>query len=134
MRLITNLIIEKLHQKELKLKKIQISNLIHRFKVKQYGPRNMTLNELKLYCDKHKNVPDDQDEVFVAETYFQPGIEVVDELRIFLTTKRLICMATKANHLCIDANYKLLWLDYPVIVVGTTDLTRSFHSLGLYHL
>lgn len=30
-----------------------------------------------------------------------------------------------------DATYKLVWNGFPVLLVGTTDLYRSFHIFGL---
>jgi hypothetical protein len=30
-----------------------------------------------------------------------------------------------------DATYKLLWQGFPVLIVGTTDLDRHFHSFGM---
>ncbi|RNA14103.1 hypothetical protein BpHYR1_024392 [Brachionus plicatilis] len=127
----TNLIIEKLRMKNFKATKIQIYNLIHRYKINQSESKNTTLNQLRDYCSSHKSTPLDSDQVYIPDTYFRYGLNVLEEFRIFLTTKRLIQMATKANCVHIDVTYKLLWHGLPVIIIGTTDCSHNFHPFGL---
>ena len=31
----------------------------------------------------------------------------------------------------IPSSYKLIWLGFPVLVVGTTDKARQFHPFGI---
>jgi hypothetical protein len=51
--------------------------------------------------------------------------------RFVLTTKRLLRNTLKTKHICADATYKLLWLGFPVLVVGTTDKVKRFHPFGI---
>lgn len=126
-----NGIIDQLYSRRLIATKIQISNLLFRYKTQKFGSRNMTLNELKEWCLKYSSIPENPDEVFVGNTYFLPGPESVLQLRIFLTTKRLLESALKSDHMNLDATYKLLWQGFPVILAGTTDQGRHFHPFGL---
>ena len=50
---------------------------------------------------------------------------------IFLTTKRLISIATKTKIIHSDATYKLIWQGFPLLIVWTTDKARKFHPFGL---
>ena len=53
-------------------------------------------------------------------------------MRLFLTTKHLLRLA--CEHLEVlqaDATYKLLWLNYPVLIIGMSDREKVFHPLGL---
>ncbi|RNA23002.1 hypothetical protein BpHYR1_014999 [Brachionus plicatilis] len=58
---------------------IQIYNLIQRYKKSNYGPANMTLNQLIDYCNAHINLPDNLDEVFIPKTYFEASITEAKE-------------------------------------------------------
>lgn len=52
------------------------------------------------------------------------------EFYLFASTKRLIAMCQKANHLCIDATHKVVYQGFPVFLIGTTDRMRAFHPFG----
>ncbi len=52
-------------------------------------------------------------------------------IRLFFTTKRLLSIALKANHIAIDPTYKLVWQGYPVIQVGSTDKQKHYQPFGL---
>lgn len=109
----TSEIIEKLNQHGLKATSTQIYNLLQRYKTANYGERNMTLNQLKEYCTEHEEIPEDIDQVYIADKFFEAGFTEANEVRVFLTTKRLIQLALHTKHLCIDATYKLLWQGFP---------------------
>jgi hypothetical protein len=49
----------------------------------------------------------------------------------FVSTKRLIRIASTSKKIHADATYKLVWQGFPVFIVGTTDLDRQFHSFGI---
>ncbi|RNA28508.1 hypothetical protein BpHYR1_012213, partial [Brachionus plicatilis] len=119
----------RLHLSEgfVEISQTQITNLIQR--VKKHDEPTMTVEMLKNWCDSHNAIPDDLDEVFaVSEFKITP-----DELtfKIFLTTKRLISFTTKCKHIATDATYKLLWLNFPVLLCGTNDSDNTFHPFGV---
>ena len=40
-------------------------------------------------------------------------------------------IALKTKHICADPTFKLIWLGFPVLVVGTTDKGKHFHPFGI---
>ena len=59
--------------------------------------------------------------------------EDLDEskFRIFISTKRLLKLATKSNNIHADGTYKLIWEGMPVLIIGNSDLDRHFHPFGI---
>ncbi len=53
------------------------------------------------------------------------------KFRFFISSKKLLRLAIGSTHICADGTYKLNWHGFPLIVVGTTDLDRHFHSFGV---
>ena len=113
------------------------------------------LNDFIEFHQRHKEIPEDSDQMFVGNC----EVEVINEegemirlFRIFLTTKRLLTFTNyvslficelncSINHLKInffqnkrvlsDATYKIIVEGYPILTIGTTDQCRSFHPLDL---
>jgi len=53
-------------------------------------------------------------------------------MRIFFTTRHLMALVSKhCKLLQLDATYKLLWLGFPVLIAGFTDMDKVFHPIGL---
>ena len=53
-------------------------------------------------------------------------------VRLFITSKHLLKLASEhCKLLQVDAIYKLLWLGYPVLIIGTRDANNVFHPFGL---
>lgn len=50
---------------------------------------------------------------------------------MFITTKRLISLATEAKHILADATYKLVYEGYPSLTIRTTDKNKNFHHFGI---
>ena len=50
---------------------------------------------------------------------------------IFITTKRLLNLVSRATKIHADATHKLLWQGLPVHIVGTTDLDHHFHPFSV---
>lgn len=48
-----------------------------------------------------------------------------------VSSKLLLKNAIGVDKLHCDATYKLVWNGFPVLLVGTTDLYRSFHIFGI---
>jgi hypothetical protein len=90
-RLTNNEIIASLRRNNCpQLTKAQINNLKSRLRVKRIGAANCCLYELKDWCEKKLLVPRDDDEVFCGGfDYVEEGTTLID-IRIFVTTKRLL--------------------------------------------
>lgn len=85
----------------------------------------INLGDLMEWCKTNSNYPDDIDEPFVLSN--ECNAENVSGFRFCITTPRLLKIISKAEIICIDATYKLNWLGYPLIVLGTVDRQKHFH-------
>jgi len=86
------------------------------------------------------NIPATDDQPFVVSyniNYENEDFDndLLDEnesrFRIFITTKRLLYLASECRHIHADSTYKLNWNGFPVLIVGTTDMNKCFHPFGL---
>ena len=96
------------------------------------------------WCLQHREVPDDVNEPFLAcyqinidgedpENY-PDNIRVVENpvksMRLFITTKHLMKLASQHCSLIqADATYKLVWIGYPVLIIGFSDMDKVFHPI-----
>lgn len=87
------------------------------------------IGEVVAWCEEHSDVPDNSDEPYVVNYEFKAKEE--QYVRIFISTQRLLTIAVRVNHLHADATYKLIYEGYPVLLVGITDMNRSFHPCGI---
>lgn len=133
-------IIEVLHPGFPYLQLKQISNIISLIKKIKYGKTSISLGELNEWCQTNSNIPDNADEPFVTEYNISQTIDIFPEnskheddssFRFFVSSKRLLWNMSYSEKLHIDATYKLNWNGFPVFVVGTTDMNRSFHCIGI---
>ncbi|GBN65539.1 hypothetical protein AVEN_65045-1 [Araneus ventricosus] len=73
----------------------------------------------------------------VEDTPFVLGVNVeVDDgdkhdLKIVISTKRLLRLMIKTEEVQTDATYKLIWQGYPVLIVGSSDMNRTFHPFAI---
>jgi hypothetical protein len=132
--------------------KRQLYYEISKIKTQRYGSRKISLKELNEWLELHSKIPEDEDEPFVVK--FESGCKLVfnglnanlndddedddDEeddfglfFRFFVSTKRLLRIAKDKNYITTDATYKLLWLGFPVLIVGTTCKNCNYHPYGI---
>jgi hypothetical protein len=78
------------------------------------------------------NIDDEVDEndVYDDEIDCNIALELM-KFRVFISSKRLLQMASKANVIQTDATYKLIWNGFPVIIIGTSDMNNVFHPFGI---
>ncbi|GBN13390.1 hypothetical protein AVEN_13845-1 [Araneus ventricosus] len=71
------------------------------------------------------------------DTPFVLGVNVeVDDgdkhdLKIVISMKRLLRLMIKTEGVQTDATYKLIWQGYPVLIVGSSDMNRTFHPFAI---
>jgi hypothetical protein len=130
--------------------KSKLKNFIAQYKKEKYGPTVISLGELEQWSIDSSAIPDQEDEAFVVNhkiVYEDDYDEEMDEedeetesddedtdensFYIFISTKRLLKLASNSTKIHADATYKLIWQGFPVLIVGTTDLDRHFHPFGL---
>lgn len=115
----------------------QISNLVAY--TKRINGSEWHMGQLVEYFESHSSVPEDLDEPFVvdyqtlAHDQVEAEFEVGNQLRYFVSTKRLIQLLTFLNNsvLHADATYKLVWKSLKAFVIGLSDKARVFHPLGI---
>ena len=118
----------------------QLNNFLVHYRKRKYGSHTISLGELEQWCEENSNVPNDEYQAFVVsykimyddEDYEDDEEETSERIfRFFLSSVHLLNIVSVATHICADATYKLVWQGFPVLVIGTTDLNKTFHPLGL---
>ncbi len=87
------------------LTKPQINNLKSRMKQKRIGTANCLLYQLKEWAERKSLIPDDEDEIFCGGFDFVEENDVLIDLRIFVTTKRLIALIKISHKTYADGNF-----------------------------
>ncbi|CAF1118993.1 unnamed protein product [Rotaria sordida] len=137
-------IVEVLHERGIALPSIhQLNNFLRTIKSTKLGPTSISLGEIEQWClESSQSIPESDDTPFVASYQIiyddENENEDIDDddinenkFRFFITTKRLLQIASRSKKIHADATYKLLWQGFPVLIVGTTDLDRHFHLFGM---
>lgn len=109
-------------------KKRQIEYMLQKFR-KTEAPPMVKLGQLIEWCNQHNSIPTDLNEAFVIDSAFS----TIDEnlaFRFTFSTRILLDILSKVTTICIDATYKLNWLGFPLMVLGTVDRTKRFHPLA----
>ncbi|CAF3850379.1 unnamed protein product [Rotaria sp. Silwood1] len=117
----------------------QLNNYLVHYRKKKFGANKISLGELEQWCKDNQNIPLDENESFVISykiLYEDEDDEDAEDndgnkFRIFISSIRLINMASISQHIHADATYKLVWQGFPVLVIGTTDFNKAFHPFGL---
>ncbi|CAF2936935.1 unnamed protein product, partial [Rotaria sp. Silwood2] len=121
---------------------VQIKNFFVQYKKKKFGSYIVSLGELEQWCEQNVNILTDENKYFVVsykimysdeEDENEEDEEDVDgnKFRVFLSSVRLLNIASISSHIHADAAYKLIWQVFPVLITGTTDLKKVFHPFGL---
>jgi len=137
-------IIEVLHERGITPPNIsQLNNFLRTIKNTKLDPTSISLGEIEQWClESSQSIPESIDTPFAAsyqiiydddnENDDVDGDDVNEnKFRFFITTKRLLQIASRSKRIHADATYKLLWQGFPVLIVGTTDLDRHFHAFGM---
>jgi len=108
----------------------QIRNLKSR--IRQKENREMISNpdlgfsyaDLNLYCYNNREIPAIEDSPFVIS-------HKAGTATFIMTSRRLISLAKSMICIHIDATYKLIWQDHPVLIFGGSDLHKVFHPYAV---
>ena len=138
------LILRVLQSRQLKVPSYaQLNNFLVYHRKQKYGSHTISLGELEQWCEDNSIMPINEYQPFVVSykiVYDDDDDEDIEEdeeetneriFRFFLSSVRLLNIASVATHINADATYKLVWQGFPVLVIGTTDLNKSFHPFGL---
>lgn len=123
-------IIEILTNKQMALpKKTDLNNYLVSLKKFKYGSTSISLGELERFFIDNSQAPEDPDEAFIVS--YQIEYEEPTFFRFFISSKTLLKLSINAKHIHTDATYKLIWQGFPVLILGTTDRNRMFHTFGV---
>ncbi|CAF1023430.1 unnamed protein product [Rotaria sordida] len=108
----------------------------------KYGTYIISLGESEEWCKNNLNIPTDPNKPFVVsykilynDEVYEDDQDIEDDgenkFRIFISFICLLNIASTSSHIHANATHKLVWQGYPVLIVETTDLNKSFHPFGL---
>lgn len=111
----------------------QVRNVIQTYKNRTFGKDNITMNILTEFVEQNMRLPSDKDpdRAFILSFERSPSNDPKQYFRFFITTRRLLEMSANSKNLHADATYKVTTEKLPLIVVGSTDMNRTFHLIGL---
>ncbi|XP_031357818.1 uncharacterized protein LOC116181586 [Photinus pyralis] len=113
--------------------KSQLKTFLTSLRSKTLGASTISAGELSNWCSANSNVPSNEDQPYVLD--FKIDVDDADflkqDLKIVLSTKRLLKLLGEVDKVQADATYKLVWQGYPVLIVGTSDICRKFHPLAV---
>jgi hypothetical protein len=102
-------------------------------RVEKFGNSMISANELRTWCMERSEIPSDKDTPFVLDYYIKAescDLEHQD-LKIVMSTRRLLALCSKSPLIQADATYKLVWEGFPVLIVGTSDQNNCFHPFAV---
>lgn len=97
----------------------------------KYGNDKINCGTLEKWLQDNSALPDSETQPFVLNYEMNYENEANIEFRFFVTSKLLLKQAIGSRNIHADATYKIIWQGFPVLAVGTTDLCRKFHPMGL---
>jgi len=127
------------------IKMSQLRNALQQIKKTECGGAiTLSVGQLEKWCIDNSSVPFGDCEPFIVAHEFIYNDEISSDneeeeededqeykFRFFISSKCLLRLASNSTHICADGTYKLNWHGFPLIVLGTTDLDRHFHSFGV---
>lgn len=91
----------------------------------------MTIGQFATCCSNNSTVPDSPHTPYVLAYTVTANKEETPHIRAVITTPHLLGTAKLTDKLHADGTYKLNWEGLPTIVVGTTDVSRSFRPIAI---
>lgn len=103
----------------------QVEYMLRKYRDSE-APPMIKVGDIVDWCEQYKEFPSNVDEAFVfgiESSSFEEDLS----FRFAFSTPRLLDILSHQKTICIDATYKLNWLGYPLMVLGTVDRTKRFH-------
>lgn len=108
----------------------QVRAVIEVFKNQQYGTDPLTMRQLTDFVNANIQIPTEHDRAFILSFERSASHEFNKYFRLFVTTPRLLRMASIAKNIHADATHKVTLEKLPLIVLGSTDMSKRFHLIG----
>lgn len=111
--------------------KAKFQTFFKKLKEEKYGAEKMDCGKLERWLQENSQLPESETQPFIV-SYEMNYDGDTDDFRFFVSSKALLKLAMKSDEkLHTDGTYKLIWNEFPILIVGTTDLNRSFHPFGM---
>lgn len=112
---------------------VQIRNYLSRCKQKAFGNSRLTAGELHNWCVNNSTVPECMDAMYVLahDIKLTETNDGIANVRVLITTKRLLSLVRSMHILHADGTHSLNWEGLPTIVIGTTDMSRAFRPVAI---
>lgn len=88
----------------------------------------INIGDLMKWCGEHSKFPENPNEAFIL-AHESCSIKESMSFRFTMTTPTLLAKLAQRKTICIDATYKLNWMSFPLIIMGTVDRAKKFHPL-----
>lgn len=105
--------------------KRQIEYMLKRFR-RSESPPIVNLGNMSESCNKYIQFPSDVNEAFIIGSHFSAFDEDLRFCFAF-STPLLLEKLSNCKTICVDATYKLNWLGFPLVIIGTVDRAKRFH-------
>lgn len=109
----------------------KIKTFLKKLNDERYGEKRINCGQLEKWLADNSTVPENETDPFVAKYEINCEKEEDIQIRFLVTSKLLLQQAIGVKNTHPDATYKLTWQGFPVLVMGFTDLHRSFHPIGI---
>jgi hypothetical protein len=113
--------------------KAKVVSFLQQVRCEKYGQATVSGTEINSWCSERTSLPSTADEPFVMKYCVRAESTNSDEqeLKIVVSTRRLLENMKKSCMVQTDATYKVIWQGYPVMLVGTSDKSRTFHPFAV---
>lgn len=108
-----------------------LKTFLKKLNEEKYGKEKLNCGTLEKWLAECSPVPDSDTQPFVLNYEMNYEDEEKIDFRFVVSTKLLLNQAIGCEKLHVDATYKIIWQGFPVLVVGTTDMHRAFHPIGV---
>lgn len=105
----------------------QLAYCLEKYKKKETG-KMIHLGDLANWCEGKAAYPENCDDAFVLSHEIVTSNDK-QGFRFCMTTPNLLEKLSKMETICIDATYKLNWMGFPLIILGTVDRLKRFHPM-----
>ena len=113
--------------------KAKVVTFLRTLRIHKVGAPTICATDIRKWCEERKGIPHDMDEPNVLDFYICVDSYDVDQqdLKVVISTRRLLSLKKKSVLVQTDATYKLTWQGYPFLLVGTSDADKVFHPFAV---
>lgn len=112
--------------------KSKIISYLAQLRKEKYGDVTVSASEIRTWCESRK-VPSNEENMYVLRHYivaesYDPAKQ---DLKVVVSTRRLMRNVFHSNKLQTDGTFKLVWQGYPILIVGSTDKKKHIPPIRI---